>query len=99
MLYCTPPTGDDVSNREGLDEQEEDSTLWEQMTAREERDAARRAGMRAGDWQTERQLQEALRESRMVKRSAAAVDYRVILPPKAIPALKVFSRNLNVRCI
>ncbi|CAN0527676.1 unnamed protein product [Ectocarpus sp. 12 AP-2014] len=34
------------------------------MTAREGKDAARRAGMRAGDWQAERQLQEALRESR-----------------------------------
>ncbi|CAN0428065.1 unnamed protein product, partial [Ectocarpus sp. 8 AP-2014] len=40
------------------------NTLWEQMTAREGKDAARRAGMRAGDWQAERQLQEALRESR-----------------------------------
>lgn len=44
-----------------------DSTLWEQMTAREGRDAARRAGMRAGDWQAEKQLQEALRESRLVR--------------------------------
>ncbi|CBN79375.1 conserved unknown protein [Ectocarpus siliculosus] len=40
------------------------NTLWEQMTAREGKDAARLAGMRAGDWQAERQLQEALRESR-----------------------------------
>lgn len=42
------------------------NTLWEQMTAREGKDAAHRAGMRAGDWQAERQLQEALRESRQV---------------------------------
>ncbi|CAM9544928.1 unnamed protein product [Laminaria digitata] len=42
------------------------STLWEQMMAREGRDAARPSGMRAGDWQAERQLQEALRESRQV---------------------------------
>lgn len=46
----------------------EDNTLWDQMTAREGRDDARRAGMRTGDWQAEMQLQEALRESRQVKR-------------------------------
>lgn len=35
--------------------------------AREGREAARPSGMRAGDWQAERQLQEALRESRQVR--------------------------------
>lgn len=49
-----------------------DNTLWEQMTAREGRDAARRAGMSVGDWQAERQLQEALRESVQVSSSVAA---------------------------
>jgi len=29
-----------------------DNTLWEQMTAREGREAARRAGMSVGDWQS-----------------------------------------------
>ena len=48
-----------------------DNTLWEQMTAREGRDAARRAGMSVGDWQAERQLQEALRESVQVSSSVA----------------------------
>lgn len=42
------------------------STLWQQMMAREGREAARPSGVRAGDWQAERQLQEALRESRQV---------------------------------
>ncbi|CAM9514258.1 unnamed protein product [Scytosiphon promiscuus] len=53
---------EDSSNN--TNENDGDNTLWDQMTAREGRDDARRAGMRTGDWQAEMQLQEALRESR-----------------------------------
>ncbi len=53
---------------------ERGNTLWEQMTAREGRDAARRAGMSVGDWQAERQLQEALRESAQVKQTSCTCD-------------------------
>eukprot|EP00752_Nemacystus_decipiens_P004508 g4116.t1 len=52
-----------TDGQEGNDDDDTNNTLWEQMTAREGRDAARRAGMSVGDWQAERQLQEALRES------------------------------------
>ncbi|CAM9535837.1 unnamed protein product [Ascophyllum nodosum] len=44
------------------------------MTAREGRAAARLAGMRAGDWQAERQLQEALRESRRVRPEGRGIE-------------------------
>eukprot|EP00903_Cladosiphon_okamuranus_P009822 g9335.t1 len=55
--------GGQEGDGDGGDDGDGDNTLWEQMTAREGRDAARRAGMSVGDWQAERQLQEALRES------------------------------------
>ena len=52
----------------------DEHNLWEQMTAREGRAAARLAGMRAGDWQAERQLQEALRESRRVRPEGRGIE-------------------------
>lgn len=58
--------------QDGNGKDDGDNTLWEQMTAREGRDAARRAGMSVGDWQAERQLQEALRDSVQVNPCAAS---------------------------
>lgn len=52
-----------------VNEAVEHNALWDEMTAREGREAARRAGMKTGDWQAERQLQETLRESRRVSRA------------------------------
>ncbi|CAM9697819.1 unnamed protein product, partial [Choristocarpus tenellus] len=48
-------------------------TLWEQMTAREGRDAAHRAGMLASDWEAQRHLQQALRESQVKSTRSEAV--------------------------
>lgn len=63
------------SSQEGTDDDDGGgNTLWEQMTAREGRDAARRAGMGVGDWQAERQLQEALRESVQVSSILAPAE-------------------------
>lgn len=58
---------DNVRERGESDINSSNNDFWEQMTAREGRVAARRAGMRPGDWQAQMQLQEALRESRRVR--------------------------------
>ena len=48
------------------------------MAREEGRDVDRPSGMRAGDWQAERQLQEALRESRQVCCRPACVALAVL---------------------
>lgn len=86
----------DVREGGGNDINNSNNDFWEQMTAREGRAAARRAGMRSGDWQAQMQLQEALRESRRVRSKKA---YERILSARVHVCLRPRCFTPNLDCV